>query len=166
MQNKLPKPANNIQPEWNSIMVNSYDIEAICRILPHRYPFLLVDRVLESIPGERIRALKNVTINEPYFTGHLPGKPVMPGVLIVEGMVQAGALLFSESLPVEKHGDVCFSGIDRARFRKAVIPGDQLIYEVEIIRRHSRAVTMKAITTVEGVCVAEARFMALIGGAR
>lgn len=147
-------------------MVNSYDIEAICRILPHRYPFLLVDRVLESIPGERIRALKNVTINEPYFSGHLPGKPVMPGVLMLEGMVQAGALLFSESLPVERHGDVCFSGIDRARFRKAVIPGDQLIYEVEIIRQHSRAVMMKAITTVEGVCVAEARFMALIGGAR
>lgn len=145
-------------------MKKSYNIDTICRILPHRYPFLLVDRVLEVIPQQRIRALKNVTINEPFFSGHLPGKPVMPGVLIIEGMVQAGALLFSEILPVEKHDDVCFSGIDRARFRKTVIPGDQLIYEVDIIRRRTRAIIMKAVTSVEGERVAEARLMAIIGG--
>ncbi len=145
-------------------MTRQYDIDAICRILPHRYPFLLVDRVLEVIPGERIRALKNVTINEPFFSGHFPGNPVMPGVLIIEGMVQAGALLFFETLPADKHDNVCFSGIDRARFRKPVIPGDQLFYEVEIVRRRSRAIIMKATTAVEGECVAEARLMAIIGG--
>ncbi len=145
-------------------MTKQYDIDTICRILPHRYPFLLVDRVLEVTPGERIRALKNVTINEPFFSGHFPGNPVMPGVLIIEGMVQAGALLFFETLPMEKHGKVCFSGIDRARFRKPVIPGDQLFYEVEIVRRRSRAIIMKATTAVEGEYVAEARLMAIIGG--
>lgn len=88
----------------------------------------------------------------------------MPGVLIIEGMVQAGALLFFETLPVDKHDNVCFSGIDRARFRKPVIPGDQLFYEVEIVRRRSRAIIMKATTAVEGECVAEARLMAIIGG--
>ena len=147
-------------------MDSQYDIETICRILPHRYPFLLVDRVLEVIPDQRIRALKNVTINEPFFQGHFPGKPVMPGVLIIEGMVQAGALLLVETLPVEKHGQVCFSGIDQARFRKPVIPGDQLIYEVELIRRRSRAALMAATTTVDGKRVAEAKIMALIGGTR
>jgi 3-hydroxyacyl-[acyl-carrier-protein] dehydratase len=147
-------------------MSKSYNIDTICQILPHRYPFLLVDRVLEVIPGERIRALKNVTVNEPFFIGHLPENPVMPGVLIIEGMVQAAALLFSETLPVEKHGDICFSGIDKARFRKTVIPGDQLIYEVEMVRRHTRGVIMKAVTTVEGIRVAEARVMAIIGGKR
>ncbi len=145
-------------------MKKSYNIDTISRILPHRYPFLLVDRVLEVIPGERIRALKNVTVNEPFFMGHLPENPVMPGVLIIEGMVQAGALLFSEILPREKHGDVCFSGIDKARFRKTVIPGDQLIYEVVITRRHSRGIMMNAKTCVDGTCVAQARLMAIIGG--
>lgn len=145
-------------------MKKSYDIDTISRILPHRYPFLLVDRVLEVIPGERIRALKNVTVNEPFFMGHFPENPVMPGVLIIEGMVQAGALLFSEILPLEKHGDVCFSGIDKARFRKAVIPGDQLIYEVVITRRHTRGIMMNAKTYVDGICVAQARLMAIIGG--
>jgi len=145
-------------------MTKRYDIDAICRILPHRYPFLLVDRVLEVVPEVRIRALKNVTINEPYFTGHLPGNPVMPGVLIVEGMVQAGALLLAETLPVQRHADVCFSGIDKARFRRSVIPGDQLIFEVELMRVHTRGIQMKAQTKVDGERVAEARFIALIGG--
>lgn len=147
-------------------MDTHYDIDNISRILPHRYPFLLVDRVLEVIPDQRIRALKNVTINEPYFIGHFPGKPVMPGVLIIEGMVQAGALLLAEILPAEQHDQVCFSGIDRARFRKQVIPGDQLIYEVELVRRRSRAAMMDATATVDGKRVAEARIMALIGGNR
>lgn len=145
-------------------MNKSYNIDSICRILPHRYPFLLVDRVLELIPGERITALKNVTVNEPFFQGHLPEKPVMPGVLIIEGMVQAAALLFSEMLPIEKHSSVCFSGVDKARFRKTVIPGDQLIYEVELVRRHTRGVFFKAVTNVDANRVAEARFMAIIRG--
>lgn len=143
---------------------DSYDIGKICRILPHRYPFLLVDRVLEVAAGRRIRALKNVSFNEPFFPGHFPGKPVMPGVLIIEGMVQAGALLLAETLPRQQHGEVCFSGIDKARFRKPVIPGDQLVFEVEILRQRERAVKMAAATTVEGQRVAEANLMALIGG--
>jgi len=147
-------------------MVTHYDILTICRILPHRYPFLMVDRVLEITAGQRIRALKNVTINEPFFQGHFPGKPVMPGVLIIEGMVQAGALLLAETLPSEKHDQVCFSGIDRARFRKPVVPGDQLVYTVDIVRQRSRAVLMSAMTAVDEKCVAEAKIMALIGGSR
>ena len=145
-------------------MTKHYDIDSICRILPHRYPFLLVDRVFEVIPDERIRALKNVTINEPFFTGHFPGNPVMPGVLIIEGMVQAAAMLLAETLPVEKHDNVCFSGIDKARFRKVVIPGDQLVYEVEMVRRHTRGVIMNARAAVDGHRAAEAQFLAIIGG--
>ena len=145
-------------------MNKSYDIDAICRILPHRFPFLLVDRVLEVLAGERIRVLKNVTVNEPFFSGHLPENPVMPGVLVVEGMLQAGALLLSETLPAEKHKYVCFSGIDKARFRKPVIPGDQLIYEIEMINQRPRAILMQAKSTVDGYRVAEARLMAVIGG--
>ncbi len=141
-----------------------YDIATICRILPHRYPFLMVDRVLEIEAGKKIRALKNVTFNEPFFQGHFPDNPVMPGVLIIEAMVQAGALLLAETVPKERHGDVCFSGIDKARFRKQVIPGDQLIFEVEIIHQRPRAVLMFASTAVDGQRVSEAKFMALIGG--
>ena len=143
---------------------DSYDIGKIYRILPHRYPFLLVDRVLGVVAGRYIRALKNVSFNEPFFPGHFPEKPVMPGVLIIEGMVQAGALLLAETLPPAQHDDVCFSGIDKARFRKPVIPGDQLVFEVEIVRRRNRAVKMAATTTVAGQRVAEAKLMALIGG--
>lgn len=145
-------------------MKQGYDIEKILNLLPHRYPFILVDRVLELEPGVKISALKNVTINEPFFPGHFPGKPVMPGVLIVEGMVQAGGLLLTESLPPETHDKVCFSGVDQARFRVPVIPGDQLIFEVEIARRRSRVVKMSAKAFVDKNRVAEAKLMALIGG--
>ncbi|MBC2715073.1 MAG: 3-hydroxyacyl-ACP dehydratase FabZ [Desulfobacteraceae bacterium] len=141
-----------------------YDIERILNLLPHRYPFILVDRVLELEPGVKIRALKNVTINEPFFQGHFPDKPIMPGLLIVEGMVQAGGLLLVESLPVEIHRQVCFSGVDRARFRAPVIPGDQLIFEVEIVKQRSRVVKMSAYAFVDKKRVAEAKLMALIGG--
>lgn len=142
------------------------DIRSILKVLPHRYPFVLVDRVLSLTPGERITALKNVTINEPFFQGHFPENPVMPGLLIVEAMVQAAGLLLSRTLPKEKHGAVCFAGVDRARFRKTVVPGDQLVFEVEIARMRSRMVTMSAISTVEGERVAEAKLMALIGGGK
>jgi 3-hydroxyacyl-[acyl-carrier-protein] dehydratase len=145
-------------------MNQGYDIERILKLLPHRYPFILVDRVLELEPGVRIRALKNVTINEPYFQGHFPGKPVMPGVLILEGMIQAGGLLLTESLSPEIHSQVCFAGVDGARFRVPVIPGDQLIFEVEIAKQRSRVVKISAKAFVGKNRVAEAKLLALIGG--
>ncbi len=145
-------------------MKKGYDIERILNLLPHRYPFVLVDRVLDLEPGIRIRALKNVTINEPFFHGHFPDKPIMPGVLIIEGMVQAGGLLLLESWPSETRGKVCFSGVDQARFRAPVIPGDQLIFEVKIEKQRSRVVKMGAKVFVDKNRVAEAKLMALIGG--
>lgn len=108
------------------------DIQAIMECLPHRYPFLLVDRVLEIVPGEKIVALKNVTMNEPFFQGHFPGNPIMPGVLIVEAMAQAGGVLFSSQLK-EKHNNLFyFMGMDKVKFRKPVVPGDQIILEVKM----------------------------------
>jgi 3-hydroxyacyl-[acyl-carrier-protein] dehydratase len=145
-------------------MKKGYDIQRILNLLPHRYPFILVDRVLELEPGVKIRALKNVTINEPFFQGHFPDKPIMPGVLIIEGMVQTGGLLLAESLSPDIHAQVCFSGVDRARFRAPVIPGDQLIFEVEIEKQRSRVVKMSAKAFVDNNRVAEAKIMALIGG--
>jgi 3-hydroxyacyl-[acyl-carrier-protein] dehydratase len=112
------------------------DIHGVLRLLPHRYPFLLVDRVLEWHTGQSIRALKNVTYNEPFFTGHFPVRPVMPGVLIIEALAQAaGILIFhSQGGPPEDHTRFYFVGIDKARFRKPVEPGDQLILEAEVER--------------------------------
>ncbi len=145
-------------------MNKGYDIERILNLLPHRYPFILVDRVLDLEPGVRIRALKNVTINEPFFQGHFPEKTIMPGVLIIEGMVQAGGLLLLESSLAKTRGQVCFSGVDRARFRAPVIPGDQLIFEVKVEKQRSRVVKMGAKAFVDKNRVAEAKLMALIGG--
>lgn len=145
-------------------MTEDFGIERILRLLPHRYPFVLVDRVLEISPGERLVALKNVSINEPFFPGHFPGKPIMPGVLILEGMVQAAGLLLGETLPVEMHGRICFTGIDKARFRIPVAPGDQLIYEVRIKKQRSSVIKMVADAFVNSRRVAEAELMALIGG--
>ncbi len=141
------------------------DIKEIMKLLPHRYPFILVDRVVELIEGDKIIALKNVTINEPFFPGHFPGAPIMPGVLIIEAMAQAGGILFAVSQPEEKRGGpVYFMGMDKVKFRKPVVPGDQLIFEVKILNMRSKAVKMSGIATVEGKCVAEAEFMATFGG--
>ena len=145
-------------------MSRGYDIQRILSVLPHRYPFILVDRVLEVIPNKRITALKNVTINEPFFQGHFPDKPVMPGVLIVEGMVQSGALLLYETLSGVDRDQVCFAGIDGARFRKPVRPGDQLIFEVEIMKRRPGVIKMTGSSLVQNQRVAQAKLMAIIGG--
>jgi len=145
-------------------MKKGYDIERILNLLPHRYPFILVDRVLDLVPGINIRALKNVTINEPFFHGHFPAKPIMPGVLIIEGMLQAGGLLLLETMPFQNRDQVCFAGVDQARFRAPVIPGDQLIFEVEIAKQRSGVVKMSAKAFVDKNRVAEAKLMALIGG--
>ena len=112
------------------------DINGIMRYLPHRYPFLLVDRVLACEPGKMIRALKNVTMNEPFFPGHFPGLPVMPGVLVIEALAQAAAILAYRTVGTGPGGDALFffAGIDNARFRRQVVPGDQLRLEVQVIR--------------------------------
>jgi 3-hydroxyacyl-[acyl-carrier-protein] dehydratase len=143
------------------------DIREIMKLLPHRYPFILVDRVIELVEGDKIIALKNVTINEPFFAGHFPGAPIMPGVLIIEAMAQAGGILFALSQPEEKRGGpVYFMGMDNVKFRKPVVPGDQLFFEVKILNLRSKAVKMSGVATVDGKCAAEAEFMATYGGVR
>ncbi len=142
----------------------AYDIREIMNFLPHRYPFLLVDRILEVVPGEKITGLKNVTLNEPFFQGHFPGTPIMPGVLIVEAMAQTGGVLFVVTQKQKKNGLVFyFMGMDKVRFRKPVVPGDQLIMEVQLLNLRSKAAKMSGKATVDQKLVAEAEFMATIG---
>lgn len=131
------------------------EIEEILTRLPHRYPFLLVDRILEVEPGRRIVGLKNVSINEPYFLGHFPDYPVMPGVLVVEAMAQVGGVLAS-FLPGAAGNIAYFAAIDRCRFRRPVRPGDQLISEVAVVRARDRVGRMQATGRVDGAVVAEA----------
>ncbi len=137
------------------------DIQHILRKLPHRYPFLLVDRVLELEKGVRIKALKNVTMNEPFFPGHFPSRPVMPGVLMLEALAQAAALLSFESLDEDPGEDmvVYFAGIDNARFKRPVGPGDQLVLEASIDRHKSGIYRYKTRATVEGHTAVEADLM-------
>ena len=137
------------------------DIQYILRKLPHRYPFILVDRVLEIEHHVRIKALKNVTINEPFFQGHFPARPVMPGVLMLEALAQAAALLSFESMGTEPGDDtvVYFAGIDEARFKRPVGPGDQLILEASIERQKAGIFRYKARATVDGHLAAEALLM-------
>ena len=141
-----------------------YEIKQIMKHLPHRYPFVMVDRVIELEPGHRIVTLKNVTINEPFFQGHFPGNPIMPGVLILEAMAQSAGVLTFESLPPEKRNIlVYFMAIDHARFRKMVLPGDQLIMEILLKKLKSKAVKATGQARVDGNLVAEAELMASIG---
>ncbi|HEV2178641.1 MAG TPA: 3-hydroxyacyl-ACP dehydratase FabZ [Candidatus Sulfopaludibacter sp.] len=132
-----------------------YSITEIMKILPHRYPFLLVDRIVELEPNKRIVGVKNVTINEPYFQGHFPGAPVMPGVLVIEAMAQVAAVLIYRD---EKAGErlIYFAGIENAKFRRPVVPGDQLRLEMEVLNRRSNFGKMIGRATVEGKLVAEA----------
>lgn len=134
------------------------DIHQILKQLPHRYPFLLVDRVLELDKGKSIKALKNVTINEPFFEGHFPHRPVMPGVLMLEALAQAAALLAFDALDATPRSDMVyyFAGIDGARFKRPVEPGDQLILEVELLRMKAGIFKFKARATVSGTLAVEA----------
>lgn len=140
------------------------DILAIMQRLPHRYPFLLIDRIVRFVPGEEIVALKNVTMNEPFFQGHFPAKPVMPGVLIIEALAQAGGILAAEIRGPEKQGEIIyFMGMDAVRFRKPVVPGDQLMLEARVLRMRSRVAKMAGRALVDGQLVAEAELMASFG---
>ena len=142
--------------EAASPAVITMDIQEIMSILPHRYPFLLIDRVVELTRKQRIVALKNVTINEGYFQGHFPDYPIMPGVLIVEAMAQAGCVLLLAEIPERAEKLVVFTGIEEAKFRRAVSPGDQVRVEVDVLQWSRRGGRMKGNAFVEGKLACEA----------
>ncbi len=133
-----------------------YNIKEIKSLLPHRYPFLLIDRILECQPEEYVRAVKNVTINEEYFQGHFPEMPVMPGVLIVEALAQAGGFLLYKSVPEKSDKIAFFAGIKQAKFRRPVVPGDRLILTTEMLRLRSSLGKVAGEARVEGELAAEA----------
>ncbi len=141
--------------------MNQMDIHEVLKHLPHRYPFLLIDRVLECTPGKSLSALKNVTINEPFFQGHFPHRPVMPGVMILEALAQATGLLAMRSDDVRRNENALYYlvGIDKARFKQPVEPGDQLILEVELKRNLRGLVQFTGLAKVNGKVVAEADLM-------
>lgn len=141
----------------------SLDVEAVMRMIPHRYPFLMIDRVVDLIPGAGAIGIKNVSINEPYFQGHFPSRPVMPGVLLIEAMAQTAAVVVVHSLGAESQGRlVYFMSVENARFRKPVFPGDTL--HVHVTRQHNRGNVWKfsGEAKVDGVLVAEAIYTAMI----
>jgi len=145
-------------------MDKALDIQEITKLLPHRYPFIMIDRILELTPGEKVIALKNVTINEPFFQGHFPGNPIMPGVLIIEAMGQAGAVLAAKSLEREPQDSlIYFMGMDKVKFRKPVTPGDQLIFEMKFIKQRRNVFKMSGTAYVDKNVVAQAELMATFG---
>ncbi len=138
------------------------DAAQIMDLLPHRYPFLLVDRIVEVQGKQKIIGLKNVTINEPFFQGHFPGHPIMPGVLIVEAMAQTGGLLLMEQIPDRANKVVYFMALDEVKFRKPVVPGDQLRMEVEMLQFRGKTARMKGMAYVDGQVVTEAEMLACV----
>ncbi|HEX8821996.1 MAG TPA: 3-hydroxyacyl-ACP dehydratase FabZ [Archangium sp.] len=139
------------------------DIVDIQQLLPHRYPFLLVDRVVELVPGQKLVAYKNVTSNEDFFNGHFPGHPVMPGVLILEALAQAMAILAYKSESMDPKQTVTYlMGVDGARFRKPVVPGDRLQLNIEVIRHKGAIWKTRGTATVDGAKVAEGEFLATV----
>ena len=143
------------------------DVEDIMKLLPHRYPFLLVDRVTELEAGKRVVGIKNVTYNEPFFQGHFPGKPIMPGVLIIEAMAQGGGILarmtkLGASNEIKEPGAVFFMAMDKVKFRRPVLPGDQLVIELEVLRSGSRIWKVAGKARVKENLVAEAELLASI----
>jgi 3-hydroxyacyl-[acyl-carrier-protein] dehydratase len=147
-----PAPLQQIEKQ-------TMDILEIMALLPHRYPFLLIDRVIEMERKQRIVAIKNVTINEPHFQGHFPDYPIMPGVLMVEAIAQTGGALLLKEIPDRDSKLMVFTGIENARFRRPVLPGDQLRIEVTVLQWRSRAVKMLGSITVDGKLVCDATVM-------
>ncbi len=135
------------------------DVTEILNILPHRYPMLLVDRVLEIEPGQRIVGLKNVSANEPFFAGHFPGRPVMPGVLIIEALAQCGGLLLMGGLENPEDKVIYFLSVDGVKFRRPVVPGDQLILELDLVQGRARRGKLKGVARVDGSVAAEATIL-------
>lgn len=146
----------------NTQTATSLDINEIMEILPHRYPFLLIDRVVELVRMKRIVAIKNVTINEPFFQGHFPTYPIMPGVLMVEAMAQAGGVLLLTEVPDRDNKLMLFTGIDQARFPAPVVPGDQVRIEVEVLKWSRRGATMRGNAYVDSKLVCEAEIKCLM----
>ena len=140
----------------------TFDIREMLGFLPHRYPFLLIDRIVEFEPTKRLVAIKNVTINEPFFQGHFPGYPIMPGVLVVEAMAQAGGIIMMHELPDRAEKLVVFTGIERAKFRRPVTPGDQLRIEVDVLSFRTRAGKIQGRATVDGKLACEATLMCAV----
>lgn len=139
------------------------DVREIMAHIPHRYPFILVDRILEFTPGKNIVGLKNVSSNEPFFQGHFPGAPIMPGVLILEAMGQTGGVLAIASQKKRKESTLMyFMGMDNIKFRKMVVPGDQLIMELEVIKQRAKVMKLAGVAKVDDQIVAEVQFMATI----
>ncbi|MCC7174197.1 MAG: 3-hydroxyacyl-ACP dehydratase FabZ [Bryobacterales bacterium] len=139
------------------------DIEEIRTILPHRYPMLLVDRILELEP-ERIVGIKNVTVNEPFFQGHFPDFPVMPGVLIIEAMAQVAGVLVLKGIPDRASKLVLLAGVDNAKFRRPVLPGDQLRIEMKVIKKKASVAKMQGVATVDGAVAAEVEVLCKLAG--
>ena len=149
-----PNPANTSSSESSAQQI--FTVEDIHQLLPHRYPFALVDRIIEYVPGERAVGIKNVTFNEPYFPGHIPGRPIMPGVLMVESMAQVGGVILTQ-LPGMKGKFFAFAGIDKTRFRRQVVPGDQLVMTVELLSfKRNRLAKMQGKGLVDGQLAVEA----------
>ncbi|HEY9826185.1 MAG TPA: 3-hydroxyacyl-ACP dehydratase FabZ [Stenomitos sp.] len=151
----VPTPQSTEEPTVPTTLA----IEQIQALLPHRYPFLLVDRIIENVPGERAVGLKNVTVNEPFFQGHFPGRPIMPGVLIVEAMAQVGGIVLLQMADLKDKLSL-FAGIDKVRFRRPVVPGDQLVMTVELLCiKQRRFGKMQARAEVNGQLVSEGELM-------
>lgn len=139
---------------------SNFDIKRIMEFLPHRYPFLLVDRVVDYEPDSYIKTYKNITFNEPFFQGHFPGLPIMPGVLIMEALAQSGGLMVAPTLPDREHKLFLFTGMEKVRFRRRVAPGDRLDMECRLVRKKMSLYVMEAKALVDGELAAEAKMQA------
>jgi UDP-3-O-[3-hydroxymyristoyl] N-acetylglucosamine deacetylase/3-hydroxyacyl-[acyl-carrier-protein] dehydratase len=163
LKNNFSKAYNGLAPGRQVREVpSSLTIDQIQKIMPHRYPFLLVDRILSLDPGKSVVGIKNVTINEPFFVGHFPSGPVMPAVLIIEAMAQVGGVMLLSMLENPESKLVYFMGIDKAKFRKPVVPGDQIRFELEMIKLRMKTCKMKGKAYVDDALVAEAELMSAV----
>jgi UDP-3-O-[3-hydroxymyristoyl] N-acetylglucosamine deacetylase/3-hydroxyacyl-[acyl-carrier-protein] dehydratase len=155
-------PAMPTEPTSSPAARTVLGIEEIMQVLPHRYPFLLVDRILEVQPNKSVVGIKNVTINEPFFQGHFPGHPIMPGVLIIEAMAQVGGVLLLGSMDNAGEKVVYFMSLDNVKFRRPVKPGDQLRFEIELVQVRGMVCKMRGLAKVDGELVAEADMAAMV----